>query len=357
MRRSEHSGVLGRAVPGWRGNWWRASALRKMTAVILAVVGMLLPGCAKEEAPQTPALILRYADNQPKGYPTVLAAEYFADLVEERTQGKICIRVYCNEELGDENSVFEQVQFGGIDFARASIGTLSDILPEMEILQLPYLYDDADHMWRVLDGAIGQKFLGKLHSAGAIGMSWFDAGARSFYTREQVTNLEDIQGLTIRVQESGFMSRVVEQLGAEPVMIPYGDVYSALQTARIDGAENNWPSYESTGHFEAAPYFLRDEHSRLPEMQVMSLVAWDKVAAIDEDYVEILMACARESALYERELWKRREQESEQEAVAMGCVVTELEEGELQRFRQAVEPIYEGYSEELQTLIEEIKNA
>ncbi len=318
---------------------------------------LLLCGCAAAEQTQTPQLILRYADNQPEGYPTTQAAEYFAQLVEERTQGSICVRVYCNGELGTEASVFEQVQFGGIDITRVSVGTLSEYYPDAEVLQLPYLYDDGDHMWRVLDGSIGADFLSKVRSVGVFGLSWFDAGARSFYTREQVTCLEDLQCLTIIVQESSFMSRIVELLGAKSVQIAYGDVYSALQTAAIDGAENNWPSYESTGHYEAASYFLRDEHSRLPEMQIMSTVALDKIAQVDEDYVTIVMQCARESAQYERELWKQREQESEELAVSLGCVVTELSDEELERFRQAVQPIYDGYSEQMQALIERIKNS
>ncbi len=319
---------------------------------------LLLAGCGAKEEPPQPKLILRYADNQPENYPTTLAAKYFAQLVEERTHGDIRIRVYSNAVLGSENSVFEQVQFGGIDFTRVSMGTLSEYDPEVEVLQLPYLYDDADHMWRVLDGDIGQSFLSSVQSSvGVIGLSWFDAGARSFYTRERVTCLEDLAGLTIRVQESGFMSRVVEQLGANAVKIPYEDVYSALQTAQIDGAENNWPSYESTGHFETAPYFLRDEHCRLPEMQIMSPLALDKVAAVEEGYAALLMEAARESALYERELWKKQERESEEGAEKLGCVVTELSDGERSRFRQAVQPIYDGYPEELQALIRKIKNA
>lgn len=329
--------------------------MRRLLAFSLALC-LLLAGCARQEPESQPKLILRYADNQPKGYPTTLAAEYFARLVEERTQGDIRVRVYSNSVLGSENSVFEQVQFGGVDFTRVSVGTLAEYYPAVEVLQLPYLYDDADHMWRVLDGAIGQEFLESVGSVGVIGLSWFDAGARSFYTREKVTGLEDLQGLTIRVQESGFMSRVVEQLGANAVQIAYGDVYSALQTAAIDGAENNWPSYESTGHFEAAPYFLRDEHSRLPEMQIMSTVALERIRAVDESYPEILLSCAKESALYERELWKQREKESEETVVSYGCVVTELSAGELERFRQAVRPMYDSYPEEVQRLIEQIKN-
>lgn len=330
----------------------------KRILCVCFLVCLVLGGCATSAGQaKHPLLILRYADNQPEDYPTTQAAEYFAQLVEQRTQGKIAVRVYCNGVLGDENSVFEQVQFGGIDLTRLSMGTLAEYYPAAEVLQLPYLYDDAEHMWRVLDGPIGSDFLASTRAAGVVGLSWLDAGARSFYTREQVTCLEDLQGLTIRVQESSFMSRIVELLGAYPVQIPYGEVYSALQTAEIDGAENNWPSYESTGHFEAAPYMLRDEHSRLPEVQVMSTVALDKIDAIDPDYVTIIRQCARESALYERELWQQRERDSEALTVSLGCVVTELTDAERERFRQAVQPIYDSYSEEIQQLIEEIKNS
>lgn len=325
---------------------------------LLLCLCLLLTGCAAKEEPPQPKLILRYADNQPENHPTTMAAVYFAQLVEERTQGDIRIRVYGDAELGSENSVFEQVQFGGIDFTRVSLGTLSEYDPEVEVLQLPYLYDDSGHMWRVLDGEIGQSFLsGVQSSVGVIGLSWFDAGARSFYTRNPVSCLEDLQGLTIRVQESDFMSRVVEQLGANAVRITYEDVYSALQTAQIDGAENNWPSYESTGHFEPAPYFLRDEHCRLPEMQIMSTVAFQKVQQVDEAYIDILMEAARESALYERELWNKQEKKSEEAVEALGCTVTELSDGERKRFRQAVQPIYDSYPEELQALIRKIKGA
>lgn len=325
---------------------------------MILLVLLLLAGCGRAEETETvPKLILRYADNQPEDYPTTMAAEYFAQLVKARTHGKIVIRIYDNGELGDENSVFEQVQFGGIDMSRVSISTLAEFFPDVEILQLPYLYDDADHMWRVLDGEIGDEFLASTRQAGVIGLSWFDAGARSFYTIEPISSLEDLRGLTIRVQESEFMSRMVELLGAVPVQIPYGDVYSAMQKAKIDGAENNWPSYESTGHFEAAPHFLRDEHSRLPEIQIMSTVAMDKIAEIDEDYVTIIQECAKESAMYERELWMQREKDSEELVRNLGCIVTELEPAELEKFRQAVQPMYDSYPEDIQAIIRKIQES
>ena len=314
----------------------------------------LIPGCGKQEQ-KYPALILRYADNQPKDYPTTQAAEYFADMVEERTDGKIVIRVYANGELGDENSVMEQVQFGGIDFTRVSLGTLSEILPEFEILQLPYLYNDAEHMWKVLDGKIGEEFLLRPQTMGVIGLSWFDAGARSFYTGMPVKCLDDLQGLTIRVQESGFMSRLVELLGAIPVQIAYGDVYSALQKEQIDGAENNFPSYAATGHYEAAPYLILDEHSRLPEMQIASAVTMERIAQVDEAFVAVVQECARASALYERELWMKTEQEAKERVKNLGCIITELSEKELEKFRQAVQPLYESYTEEEKQTILQIQ--
>lgn len=332
-------------------------ALLVLTLLALAF-GCACLGCVprETEAPR-PELILRYADNQPADYPTTKAAEYFAELVRQRTHGKILIRVYDNGELGDENRVLEQVQFGGIDMTRISMGTLSDFFPDVDVLCLPYLYDDADHMWRVLDGEIGDTLLASTRQAEVIGLSWYDAGARSFYTREKIARLEDLRGLKIRVQESELMHSVVQCLGATPVEIQYGEVYSALQTGKIDGAENNWPSYESTGHFEAAPYYLLDAHTRLPEMQIISTVAWDKVTEVDKDYGIILAQCARESAIYERQLWKEREVESEERVRGLGGVVTELTEKELQKFRDAVKPLYDSYPEQYRAIIEKIQKS
>lgn len=332
--------------------------MRRRLALLPLCLLLLLCGCGgAQEGRDLPQLILRYADNQPEDYPTTAAAEYFAQLVEERTRGRIRIRLYCNGELGNENQVLEQVRFGGIDMARVSVGTFAEPYPKMEVLLLPFLYDDAAHMWRVLDGPIGDEFLISARQTGVIGLSWFDAGARSFYTREPIGGLEDLRGLTIRVQESAFMSRMVELLGAKPVQIPYNDVYSALRTGKIDGAENNWPSYAFTGHYQAARYCLQDEHSRLPEMQIMSTVALDKIAAIDPDYVAIIRQCAQECALYERELWQAQEAESERLVREHGCVVTQLTGGQREAFRRAVEPMYQEYPPEEQALIRRIRES
>lgn len=151
------------------------------------------------------------------------------------------------------------------------------------------------------------------------------------------------------------MSRMIRLWGASPVQMPYGEVYSALQTGRIDGAENNWSSYEATGHYEAAPYYLLEAHCRLPEAMLVSRVTLDKLRTLEPDYGELLLACARKAALYERELWLERERASEALVRAQGCVVTEPDAEELSRFRAAVQPMYEGFSEPMQQLIERIR--
>ena len=231
--------------------------------VLLAAAGAALGlcGCAaarQEEAASGPELILRYAENQPEDYPTTQAALAFADLVNERTGGRVKVAVYSGGELGAEQSVIQQMQFGGIDFARISLSQLAEYVPALSVLQLPYLYEDAAQMWRVLIGTIGDEFLAMLDAVDLVGLSWFDAGVRSFYTREKVTRLADLQGLTLRVQESDMMSDMVEAMGAVSVQVVYSDVYAALHNRKIDGAENNWPSYEAMSHYEVAPYFLQE---------------------------------------------------------------------------------------------------
>ena len=248
------------------------------------------------------------------------------------------------------------MQFGGIDFSRVSLSQLAEYEPALSVLQLPYLYKDADQMWRVLDGQVGNEFLSMLGSLQLKGLSWFDAGVRSFYTREKVTCLADLQGLTLRVQESDLMGEMITDLGAKPVQVVYSKVYAALHNGEIDGAENNWPSYEAMGHYEVAPYFLKDEHTRVPEVQLASPAAMQKLSALDERFPEIVRECARESAKVERRLWAEREAESEQSMREAGIVVTELDEAEKAKFRAAVQPMYDLFGEQAE-LIARIQEA
>ena len=329
---------------------------RRTVLALAACTALGAVGCSKTEEYTGPELILRYAENQPEDYPTTQAALAFADLVAERTEGRVKVVVYSGGELGAEQSVIEQMQYGGIDFARVSLSQLAEYVPALSVLQLPYLYEDASQMWRVLDGSIGDDFLAMLDEMDLVGLSWFDAGVRSFYTREKVTDLEQLQGLTLRVQESDMMSEMITDLGAEPVQVVYSQVYAALRNGQIDGAENNWPSYDAMGHYEVAPYFLQDEHTRVPEIQLASTAAIEKLEALDPSYPEVLRTCARESARTERRLWAEREARSEKELREWGVEVTTLPDAEKQKFRAAVQPLYDRFADQAE-LLERIKES
>ena len=329
---------------------------RRSVLALAACTALGAVGCSKTEEYTGPELILRYAENQPEDYPTTQAALAFADLVAERTEGRVKVVVYSGGELGAEQSVIEQMQYGGIDFARVSLSQLAEYQPALSVLQLPFLYTDAPQMWRVLDGEIGDEFLSGLGAMDLVGLSWFDAGVRSFYTREKVETLADLAGLTLRVQESDMMSEMILDLGAEPAQVVYSRVYAALHNAEIDGAENNWPSYEAMGHYEVAPYFLKDEHTRVPELQLASEAAMEKLAELDERFPDTIRACGKESALAERRLWAEREASAEGNMREWGVEVTTLSAAEKARFRAAVEPVYAAF-EEQSRLIQRIREA
>lgn len=332
--------------------------MRQRRALLLvlcaAVLLVILCGClsAEKDRAAVPEYVFTYAENQEENYPTAKGAVYFAQLVEERTDGRIRINVYPNGELGDEPSVLQQMQYGGVDFARVSVMTMADEVPLLNILQLPYLYEDADHLWRVLDGGIGDELLDALDGSGVVGLSWYDAGARHFYSRAgAITKLEDFAGLRIRVAESSLMEDLVRALGAEPVTVQFSEVYSALETAALDGAENNWPSYESKRHWEVAPYITLDAHSRIPELQLCAQSTWDVLSAEDQ---AILRECAEESSRYERQLWEEAEQAA-QDAIGTKCTVVRLSADEIERFRAAMQPVYDKYGAEYPGLIRRIR--
>lgn len=221
--------------------------------------------------------MLTYADNQPADYPTTQGAERFAALVKKRTGGKVVIQVKSGGEYGTEQEVWQQLSIGGIDFARLSLSVLAADLPKLNVLQLPCLYEDAAHMWRVLDGPIGEEFLRVFAERDMVGLSWYDAGARSFYSDKSLRSLEDLQGMTIRVQDANVVIDMVKLLGGDPVTLAYSDVYAAFETDKIDAAENNWPAYLAMEHYKVARYYLVDEHSRVPEIQLASGKTWAKL--------------------------------------------------------------------------------
>lgn len=327
--------------------------LKRLYFLLLLAV-FLLAGCTSGADVPEPDFVLTYAENQPEGYPTVLAAQRFAELVKERTEGKVIIQVKHSGEFGSESEVLDQMAFGGIDFARVSLAELSDEIPKLNVLQLPFLYTDADHMWRILDGEIGEEFLTVFSEAGLVGLSWYDAGARCFYTDvKPIRSAADMQGLTVRVQDSQLVMDMVRLLGATPVTFHYGDVSYAFEMGKIDAAENNWPAYQIQEHYRLAKFFTVDEHSRVPEIQLASSRTWNKLPA---EYREIISQCARESALYQRQLWTEQESRSRAAAIDAGSVEIIPWIEDRNDFRVLVEPLYEKYCADYMDLVLKIRN-
>lgn len=320
----------------------------------LAGAGLLalqLSGCGAQEQ-TAPEYVLTYAENQLADYPTTQGAQYFADLVRERTGGRVIVQVKAGGEYGTEEEVWMQLGIGGVDFARLSLSIITGDLPKLNVLLLPYLYRDADHMRSVLDGELGKEFLQGFAEKDCIGLSWYDAGARSFYARQPIKSLADLAGRIVRVQDSAITMDMIKLLGAVPETSAYSNVYSALETGQIDAAENNWPSYYSMGHYKVARYYTKDEHSRVPEIQLASGRTW---AALPEEYRQILRECAAESAEYERQLWAQEETAAREAALAAGCHEIILSEEELENFRQLVQPLYKKYCGDYLQLVEEIQ--
>lgn len=324
----------------------------KKLICLLCAFGLLLCGCAPAEEPVTPEYVLTYAENQPEGYPTTLGALEFAALVKERTGGKVVIQVKADAEFGTQQEVLDQMAFGGIDFARVSLSSLSDELPVLNVLQLPFLYEDAEHMWRILDGEIGAEFLQVFKQAGLVGLSWYDGGARSFYCVTPIRHVSDFEGLTVRVQDSMMMTDMVTLLGGTPVTLAYTEVYAALEMGHIDAAENNWPSYQQLEHYKQAPYYTVDTHARVPEVQLVSVRTWE---VLPEDYRQIIAQCAAESALYERALWAEQETASRTAAIEAGCQEIHLTAEAYKQFQKAVEPLYGQYCGDYLELIRRIQ--
>ena len=234
----------------------------------------------------------RAADIQEESYPTVQALLFMDKLVAERTGGRHRIRVFHSRQLGEESQTIEQTRVGAIDLNRINVAAIGDVAPVLNILAQPFLFRSIDHLYKVIDGPIGDDILAAIEPNGFIGLTFYDSGARSIYTRSPpVRGLPDLKGLRIRVQQSDLVIRMMKALGAEPVVLPYGQVLTALSARLVDGAENNWPSYVTTGHYKVAQYYTVTEHTMGPEVLVMSRRAWQELSDADR---AIFRAAARE---------------------------------------------------------------
>lgn len=265
---------------------------------------------------------LRAWNIHPDGYPVTEALASFADQIARETQNRLKVKVYSNASLGDQPKAVQMMKSGELDLAEFSLGPLSDAVPSTKALTLPFLFRDSKHMFRQLDGKLGERFEAKLKAAGYVVLGWYDGGARSFYcVNKQIRQAQDFNGLRIRVQQSDTAIEMVKLLGATPVVLPYKEVGEALKDGRIDCAENNLPSYESTGHAKVAKFMFLSNHTVSPEALVMSTKAWGQLSPDDQKRFQ---DAGRKSALRMRELWNLRVEEARTAATKQGAQFTTM---------------------------------
>ena len=303
----------------------------KLTAATFAF-GSLMIGVANAET------VLRSSDTHPDGYPTVEAVKYMGDLIKQRTNGRYSVEVYHSAQLGEEKDTIEQTQAGVIDLDRVSMGPFNGVVPETAVPSLPYMFRSVDHMRHVMDGPVGDEILKAFEAHDLVGLAFYDSGARSFYnTKKDITSMADMKGMKFRVIQSDVFVDMVNALGANATPMAYGEVYSALQTGVIDGAENNWPSFESAKHYEVAKHYTMDEHQIVPEVLVMSKASWDKLSPEDQ---AIVRQAAKDSVVKMRELWDAQEKKSRDIVEKAGVKVSEIDK---QPLIDAMKPVYEKY--------------
>ncbi|MDX8453453.1 TRAP transporter substrate-binding protein [Mesorhizobium sp. VK9D] len=305
--------------------------ISKLIAATFAV-GSLMAGAATAET------VLRSSDTHPDGYPTVEAVKYMGELIKQRTSGRYSVEVYHSAQLGEEKDTIEQTQSGVIDLDRVSMGPFNGIVPETAVPSLPYMFRSVDHMRHVMDGPIGDQILKAFGAHDLVGLAFYDSGARSFYnTKKDITSMADMKGMKFRVIQSDVFVDMVNALGANATPMAYGEVYSALQTGVIDGAENNWPSFESAKHYEVAKHYTLDQHQIVPEVLVMSKASWDKLSPEDQ---AIVRQAAKDSVVKMRELWDAQEKKSRDIVETAGVKVSEIDK---QPLIDAMKPVYEKY--------------
>ncbi len=278
----------------------------------------------------------RAADTQSEDYPTVQALRYMGSLIEEKSGGRLQLRVFHSRQLGEEKETIEQTRAGAIDLNRTNVALVGTFVPAMNVLAMPFLFRSIEHLQKVLDGPIGNEILGSFEPFGFVGLAFYDSGARSVYNSVRpIRSIADMKGLRLRVQQSELMSDMIKALGADPVELPYGQVRTGLATKLIDGAENNWPSFVTTDHYKYASYYTLTEHAMSPEVLVMSRKAWDSLSPEDRT---IFREAALQSSRFMRERWKDLEEQSRRQAEAAG--VTIVTNFDRKPFEAAMAPIY-----------------
>jgi tripartite ATP-independent transporter DctP family solute receptor len=259
--------------------------------------------CASIASMASAQAVLKAADVHPAGYPTVVAVENMGKKLDAATNGRYKFQMFPGSVLGGEKEMIEQTQVGAIQLLRTSLGPVGPVVPEVNIFNMPFVFRDIAHMRAVIDGDIGQELLDKISASPArmVALAWMDGGSRSLYTKKPVRKPSDLKGQKIRMMGNPLFVDTMNAMGGNGIAMGYGEVFTAIQTGVVDGAENNPPSLYTANHFKAgAKYYTQTNHLIIPEILVMSTVTWDKLSTADQAMMKKL---GREAQLEQRKLW------------------------------------------------------
>lgn len=320
--------------------WWRY--------LLLLIFTLLLVSCGG----QGRVKVIKLGHGLDPTHPVHKAMEFMAQRVKEKSNGRMRIDIYPSQQLGTERECIELLQIGSLGMTKVSSSVLEGFVPEFNVFSLPYIFKDQAQQYKVLEGPIGRKLLLDGQKFWLRGLCYYDAGSRSFYTKDKpILKPSDLKGLKIRTQESPTSLKMVQALGGSATPIAWGELYTALQQGIVDGAENNPPSFYLSHHYEVCKYYSLDEHTSVPDVLIISTIVWN---GLTPDQQKILQEAANESAEYEKKLWKTATEHALEEVKKAGVKVYYPDKA---LFQKKVEPIYDSYKNQPQIykLIQEIK--
>lgn len=321
---------------------------RILLSIILGLTILLAQGCSKTDTVTT----IKLGHGLDPTHPVHKSMTFMAERVAELSGGTMRIDIYPSQQLGTERECLELLQIGSLDMTKSSSSVIEQFAPSYRVLGLPYLFRDQDHMYKVLEGAIGQRLLTDAVDYKLQGITFFDAGSRSFYTKEKpILVPADLVGMKIRVQESIMAFRMVSALGGSPTPISWGELYTALQQGVVDGAENNPPSFYISRQYEVCKFYSLDEHTSVPDVLLMSTVLWN---TLTPEQQTIIMQAAAEAAELQKVLWKEASDYALEQVQAAGVQIFYPDKS---LFSAKVSEVYESFRDqpELYQLIQDIQ--
>jgi tripartite ATP-independent transporter DctP family solute receptor len=297
---------------------------------------------------------IKFAEVHPAGYPPVVAEQQMGKKLEEQSKGEITFKMFAGGVLGSEKEVVEQVQTNAVQMTRVSLGIVGPVVPDVNVFNLPFVFRDQAHMRKIIDGDIGQEILDKITNSefNLVALAWMDGGTRNLYTKKPVRQMADLKGMKIRVQGNPVFIDTINDMGGNGIAMATGEIFSALQTGVIDGAENNPPTLLEHNHYQSAKFYTLTEHLILPEPVVMSKATWNKLTPEQQTLVKTL---AREAQMEERVLWDKKSAEAETKLKAAGVEFITLTPEQKKAFFDATQPVRDKYGAPYKDLISRIE--